>query len=211
MFPSQTGGRATIARQQIKELRQSFRVEAETRRQLPENRPKLLAKRQHTRGEEIGQGRFDVAQFFHVRDEPAAFHRKNKIRWRRLVPTAITRGSLQRVKRAVDLHGIERAAGKFELAVLWQIFRVKLSAPAGVSPTRNADAKVAGRTMLCGAVETRPNIPRLDRVSPYRFVSYTRLNERSRSGSRLCFAHILWNWRRPSFSCSPKVNRKCFS
>jgi hypothetical protein len=48
--------------------------------------------------QKVGKRSFDIAQFFHVRDETRAFQAENKIGWRLRIPTLITRRPLQRIK-----------------------------------------------------------------------------------------------------------------
>src|SRR5207237_65470 len=53
-----------VARQQREERIELLFVEAEARRELPEQRPELFLQPQHSLGEKIGERRFDVAQLF---------------------------------------------------------------------------------------------------------------------------------------------------
>src|SRR6185503_20002861 len=68
---------------------------------------------------------------------------------------------LQRIKRAVDLDRVERARGKLELAMLWQILRIEDASPWLVAPAGNADANLGGHRMnlsiarLCAARSVR--------------------------------------------------------
>jgi hypothetical protein len=64
-----------VARQQLKKIIDPLRIKSEIWRELPEKRAELVAKRKDARGEEVGEPFLDAAQFFHVRDETAAFDR----------------------------------------------------------------------------------------------------------------------------------------
>ena len=82
---------------------------------------------------------------FYVGDETRAFDAKEIFR-RFLVPVPIARRSLQRIKRSVDLNGIECAGGEFQFAPMWPSFWIKDATPAGIIPTGNANANLAFHT-----------------------------------------------------------------
>src|SRR5215475_10837072 len=89
----------------LKEGDHPIGVEAQIRRKLPENRPKLLAQCKDTRCEEVGQRRLDVAELCHMGNEPAALDREDKSGRRLLSPGPVALWALQRIERAVDLDG----------------------------------------------------------------------------------------------------------
>ena len=134
VFFREVCGRLRVARQQIEKRIQTAGVETEIGRQLPENWSKLFAQSEHARRKEVRERDLDAAELFHVGDESTAFDREKKIRRRRIAPPLVTRRKLERVKRTVDLDRVESFPGKFELAMLRQIFRIKFCAPTGVTP-----------------------------------------------------------------------------
>ena len=71
---------------------------------------------------------------------PAAFDREQKAGRCCFEPSLVTGWELQRIKRAIDFHGIECVRGEFELSILRQIVRIKFSAPAGITPARDANS-----------------------------------------------------------------------
>src|SRR5258707_14665143 len=62
------GGGLGVARQQRQESVEFFLVEAEARRELPQQGPQLLFQPQYPLREEIGERRLDLAQLFHMGD-----------------------------------------------------------------------------------------------------------------------------------------------
>ena len=76
-------GVGEIARQQIEEGARLVGVEAEHRRQLPQDRAELLAEEQHALREEVGQRRVRLLELEHVREVAAAFEREDEVVGRR--------------------------------------------------------------------------------------------------------------------------------
>ena len=72
------------------------------------------------RGEEVGEGPLDVPEPQEMRDVAGALHREDEARRRRAVPRRVVLGPLERVERAVDLHGREVPSAELELAPLGQ-------------------------------------------------------------------------------------------
>src|SRR6266511_5399489 len=93
-----------VARQQIEEALESIGVEAEHRRQLPQERTELVAQIGDARGEEVRERQLRVAKLQHMRDEARPLDAEHEIRRRLVVPARVVLGPLQRVERAVDLY-----------------------------------------------------------------------------------------------------------
>src|SRR4029077_3792132 len=102
--------------QQLKKYPETIFVPTKVRWKLPENRAQFFPKRENAGSKEIRQRHCNLTQFFHVGDETRAFDAKEKIFRRFLVPVPIARRLLQRIKRSVDLNGIECAGGEFQFA-----------------------------------------------------------------------------------------------
>src|SRR5262249_4148508 len=78
-----------------------------------------------------------------VRDESTAFHTEDEIVRRLVVPLLPAGWPLKRIKRAVDLDRIELPRGVFQLAFLREILWIGGPTPRFISPTGNADARLA--------------------------------------------------------------------
>jgi hypothetical protein len=150
--PCQARGLVVGSRQELEELLQPSGVEAEARRQLPENGPELFFQLQHAGRKEIRQARVGIFQSLEVRDEATALERKHEAFGRRVTPGAVTLWPLQRVERAVHLDRVERAAGKSELLLDPDALGIKNAPPGLVAPARDADPHLhgSGRTLASG-------------------------------------------------------------
>ncbi len=131
-----------IAGQHRQEALQPFGFEAEIRRELPQEGPQLFLQRQHAGGKEVRQGRarLFVAEAQHMGQIARPLDGKDEAGRRGLVPGTVTADGLQRVMRAVDLDGVDRARGEFEFARLGQSLRIEDATPALVAPSRDADS-----------------------------------------------------------------------
>jgi hypothetical protein len=103
VLAGQITGFGRRARQPRQELSQDVLIEGQVRRQLPEDGPEFGLQRQHPGGEEVGQRRVDIAQLLQMGDEAAALDREHEVGRRLFGPAVIGLGTLQSVKRAVDL------------------------------------------------------------------------------------------------------------
>ena len=133
-----------VARQEGKELLEPRRVEAEARRELPQEGPQLLLEPQYAGGEEIGERGLYIMQLFEVGDKPAALDGKLEAVRGLVMPSREGVGSLERIMRAVDLGRVDPPAGVGELVGLAQPARIKAAAPAAIGPAGNADTNGAG-------------------------------------------------------------------
>jgi hypothetical protein len=75
-------------------------------------------------------------------DKARSLHRENEIIGRFLVPSLEAARPLERVKGAIDLNGVERVAGKLQLALLRMFRRIKNTAPAFVVPAGDANPEI---------------------------------------------------------------------
>ena len=143
--------RAGAARQQVQERVDPRGVEAQARRELPEQRAQLGTEREDARGEEVGQRHADVAQLLEVGDVAAALDGEQEVVGGLRGPRAVGPGPLQRVERPVDLDRVHQAGEVRELAALRQAGRVEHAAPRRVAPARRADPDPTrrGRTGYC--------------------------------------------------------------
>src|SRR5581483_9372627 len=124
--------RLGIARQAREEALDARGIEAEVRRQLPQQRAELAAEAKHARGEEIRERRLELGEPAHVGDVARAFDREDEVVGRRLYPAREVLRPLQRIEGAVDLDGVEPLAHMRELAAVRQALRIEDAAPAGV-------------------------------------------------------------------------------
>src|SRR5215470_8304369 len=115
-------------------------MEAEIRRQLPQNRTELLAQVGHTRGQEVREGELDASELQHVGDIARAFDREHEVLLRLATPARVVLGTLQGMERAVDLERIEHARRVLELAPARQALGIETAAPGRVAPPGKADA-----------------------------------------------------------------------
>src|SRR6476469_2599207 len=146
MPATKKGGFSRCLWQQLKKFPETFFVPTKVRWKLPENRAQFFPKRENAGSKEICQRYFHLTQFFHVGDETRAFEAKEKFFRRFLVPAPIARRSLQRIKRSVDLNGIECAGGEFQFASMRPSLWIKHATPAGITPTGNANPNLAFHT-----------------------------------------------------------------
>src|SRR4051812_27472456 len=138
----QPGRFLRMAWEQLEEVREPLLVPSEVGRKLPEDRPQFFPKREDARGQEVCERRLDIPQFFHVCDETRSLDAEYESGRRFRVPALITRRSLERVKRPIDLDRIKGMARKFELLPVGELFRIKNAAPAGIGPTGDSDVQV---------------------------------------------------------------------
>jgi hypothetical protein len=134
--PQRLGGGA---REDGEKIFEHLLVEARHRRKLPQDGAQLWAQLEKSRGQEVGQRRFDAAQLEHVRDVTAALDRKHESLRRMFRPLSVAGRPLQRIERAIELDRGENARGVFQLARLRQPARVEVAPPRRVAPARNAD------------------------------------------------------------------------
>src|SRR5687767_1345286 len=113
-----------IARQHREKLLQAIAPIYEHRRELPEERPDLVAQREDPRGEKSRERLLDVRKRQHVRDVAGAFYGKQEALRRIAVPLLVILRTLQRVEKTVDLDGGEMPAAELALAPLRQALRV---------------------------------------------------------------------------------------
>jgi hypothetical protein len=145
VLAGEVGGLRSGARQKVEEGLEAGSVEGKLWRELPEHGAELRPQREHTGGEEVGQGLLHVAQLQHVGDVAAALDGEDEILGRLLDPVEEAGGALQRVEGAVDLDRREERCGVGQLSLLRQRGRVEPATPALVVPAGDADANAAGR------------------------------------------------------------------
>src|SRR4029453_1819540 len=138
MVCSDLGSGAGATRQLGKERVHPIRIESKVWRKLPQDRAQLLIKSQNTRRQEVRERRLDAAQLLHVRNEPTAFYRKDKVLRYRSRPRLEAGSALQRVKAAIDLNGVHALGRVPQVLSLWQPFWIERPAPAWVRPASNA-------------------------------------------------------------------------
>ena len=128
-------GRTRSPRQLCTERIDPLCVEAEVRRQLPQNRAQFLIKGKYAGGKEVGQRSLDTTQFLHVRDEPPALDGKDEILWHRGRPCLKAGAALQGIETAVDLNRIHSLGHVRQLLTLGQPGRIELASPGRICPT----------------------------------------------------------------------------
>src|SRR6185503_15077059 len=127
----------------MKKPLEARRIEAEHRRELPEERPELVAQVEDSRGEEVRERLVDVFQPQQMRDVARALDAEDEARRRLAVPLVVILGPLQRVERAVELDRGKVRAAELELAAVGEAFGVPDTAPRLVAPAGNADPNQA--------------------------------------------------------------------
>ncbi len=129
-------------------------VEAQLRRQLPEDRAERLPEAEDAGGEEVRERRAKAPQLEHVRDVAAALDREEESVGNGRAPGVAGRRPRQRVERAVDLYGRQARGEVGEPALLGQALRIEAAAPVGIDPARGPDAnprRHGQRESKCGA------------------------------------------------------------
>src|SRR5687767_6235272 len=117
-----------------------------------------------------------------MRDEAGALHAKNEAGRCIRIPALITRRTLERIKRTVDLDGVELAAGKFQLEPMRQLPWIKNAAPGRIGPPGNPNVQIA----------LRPSFNRRGQMI-----------SRESCHKIPCFSQSFRNVDKPSFSCTP--------
>src|SRR5260370_34316027 len=123
-----------LLRQQFEKGGETGFVESHPRRELPQDRPELVAQLEHARAKEAVDRRTCRRQIGAVSDKTWALQRKQKILRRLIVPAAKARRLLRAVEGTVDLDGGDVAARIAELARLRQARPRKDNAPAAKHP-----------------------------------------------------------------------------
>src|SRR5260370_6278105 len=128
-----------LLRQQFEKGGETGFVESHPRRELPQDRPELVAQLEHARAKEAVDRRTCRRQIGAVSDKTRALQRKHKILRRLIVPAAKARRLLRAVEGAVDLDSGDLAARMAELARLRQAGRIKDTAPWRKHPAADPD------------------------------------------------------------------------
>src|SRR6185503_9951269 len=118
----------------MKEPLEAGRIEAEHRRELPEEWPELVAQVEDSRSEEVRERLVDVLQPQEMRDVARALDAEEEARRRLAVPLVVILRPLQRVERAVDLDRGKVRAAELELAAVGAAFGIPDAAPGFVAP-----------------------------------------------------------------------------
>jgi len=132
--------RMRVARQKIEEGCEFARIEPHLRRQLPQDRTKLVLQPEHARREEIRKRRLCVFQLEHMGNEAWPFESEDEIVRCLFLPLAEQLRALKRIKCAVDFDGREGFRRECQFVLLAQIAGIEHAAPARIAPTRYADA-----------------------------------------------------------------------
>src|SRR5690606_22895347 len=116
--PRERRGLFSGSRQRREEALEAFALEAQRRRQLPEDRAELLAELEQARCEEIRERRLRALEAQHVRDVARALDREHEVVRDVRGPRGVAFRRLQRIEAAVDLDGRELLRGVRELPSL---------------------------------------------------------------------------------------------
>jgi hypothetical protein len=136
----EAGGGVVVGWEQLEERVETHLAEAEPLGELPQDGAELGAEGEDPLAEEVGQRLAGIVELLHVGDEPAALDGEDEVVGRGAVPGLEIRFPLERVERAVDLHGGEPATGVLHFGPLREAIGIKLATPAGVTPAGDADA-----------------------------------------------------------------------
>jgi hypothetical protein len=140
VLAGEAGGGVVVAREELEEGAEAVGSESEPLGELPEDGAELVAQRQDSLAEEVGQRLLGVVELLHVGDEAAALDGEDEVVGGGVMPRLEVRPALERVERAVDLDAGEAATGVLHLGALGQAVGVELAAPAVVAPAGYADA-----------------------------------------------------------------------
>src|SRR5579884_374097 len=147
--------RCCCQRQQTKKPFKSREIKSEIWRELPQNWAKLLVQAQQTLRKKIRQRLFYLTQTALVRYVPRSFYGKNKVFRRFGSPPGKGLRPLHGVKRAVNFNRRKFPAGIFQFALLGQLWWIKPSPPARITPPGNPDSDLARalHSVPCGCVD----------------------------------------------------------
>ena len=132
---------ATRAWQCREESVEPLSVVREVRRQLPEERPELVAELEQAGSEEIRERRLGFAQPQHVRDVARSLDGEHEAVWHGVAPTRVALGPLQRIEAAVELDRGELLGRELELTLLRQTLGIEVAAPRSVTPAGDANER----------------------------------------------------------------------
>src|SRR5262249_23742318 len=131
---------AGLARQQLEEGGDVLGIEFPERRELPEDRPELLAELEDAAFKEPVDALAGLGELAAVDDVAMALHREHEIVRGRVAPLAEARRRLGAVERAVDLDGGEAATRIAELIGLLEVGRIERPAPRRIGPAADPDS-----------------------------------------------------------------------
>lgn len=127
------------SRQQPKERFKPLPLKPHLRRKLPQYRPKLFPQPQHPARKIIRQRHLHLTQLQHMRDVTRSLQRKHKIIRGLPSPHRKTLRLLQRIKRPINLHRVERPRRKLQLSSLRQTLGIEHATPPRIPPARDAN------------------------------------------------------------------------
>src|SRR4029077_7434166 len=136
---------ADFTRQQFEERGERAFVDPRARRELPQDRPELVAQFNNPACDETVDRRAGTGEIGPVRRNAQPLEREDEILRGLVVPAAEARRLLRAVEGAVDLDRREPAAGIAELARLRQARRVEDAAPRRIDPATDTDADLRPR------------------------------------------------------------------
>src|ERR1700730_8402960 len=129
-----------VMRQQFGERGERAFVNRHVRRELPQDRPELVAQFDDAARDEALEDRARAGEIGAGRRHSRPFEREDETLRRLVMPAAITRRFLRAVEGTVDLDRGEPAAGIAELARLRQARWVEDAAPRRIDPAADTDA-----------------------------------------------------------------------